>query len=194
MSGARNLSASSKPMLRWLPGRKPTIFSTNFTPIHRLNTITIGIINDPSHPRHFRLKRKYEEKDRNCLWWAPQVTLAISPKRTVRSWCMRRLRAAFREELAARGLNELGQRVQGGKVLEGPAMFRGTLIIQANESLVTARYGRLREEAGWMADALLTAFKPQAGGREGLEHQKQQRPKPREREMTSRGKAPRRQQ
>lgn len=164
MSGTRNPATGPKfiSSLRWASARKPTIFNAIFNSSHRLNPITLGIINDAAHPRHFKLKRQYEEKDRNGLWWSPQVTLAISPKRTVRTWCTRRLRAAFKEELAARGLNELGQRVQNGKVVQGRAPIIGSLSIQANKNVITAEYTQVREEAGLLVESLLaTTSKPQ---------------------------------
>lgn len=74
---------------------------------------------------------------------------------------MRRLRAAFKEELEARGLNERAQKVRDGKVVDGPAAILGTLIMQANATLVTAKYAKVREEAGWTVDALLAY---EAGG------------------------------
>ncbi|KAH7064982.1 hypothetical protein B0J12DRAFT_532992, partial [Macrophomina phaseolina] len=139
-----------------LPGKKPTTFTTHFSEKHRASLTAQVILNDRSNPRHYMIKRKYDEKERNGLWWAPTVTLAVSPKRTVRSWCTRRLRSAFKEELEARGLNDLGQR----KTASGPAAFWGTLIMYANVHLVTAKYSKVREEAGWTLDALLAAFKP----------------------------------
>ncbi|OMP84782.1 hypothetical protein BK809_0001885 [Diplodia seriata] len=125
------------------------------------------IIDDPSHPRHYKLKRKYEAKDPKCLWLAPMVTMATSPKRTVRVWCVRRLRAAVREEMEARGLNELGQRMRDGKPTEGPAAVWGTLVLNVNEKMVSARYEQVRKEAGWTADALLEAFRPQGSRPQG---------------------------
>lgn len=163
MSGTRGLPF--KPTLRWLPGKKPTIFFTNFTPDVRVSIGAKQIIADPSHPRHYFLKRKYEARDPKSLWLAPMVTLGTSPKRTVRTWCTRRLRAALKEEFAARGLNELGQRMRDGKAIEGPAVVWGTLVMQVTQKMITAKYEQVREEAGWTADALLAAFRPTGNSR-----------------------------
>ncbi|KAL1639517.1 hypothetical protein SLS58_007821 [Diplodia intermedia] len=141
------------------------------------------ILDDPSHPRHYKLKRKYDAKDPKCLWLAPMVTMATSPKRTVRVW----LRAALREEMEARGLNELGQRMRDGKATEGPAAVWGTLVLNVNEKMISARYEQVRKEAGWTADALLAGFRPQGSRPQGSSPPPKPQPKPKPRPSDGKG-------
>ncbi|OJD35288.1 translation initiation factor if-2-like [Diplodia corticola] len=170
MTGTRGFASwktSSKPTLRWPLGKKPTLFSHFYSPGWRLSESTKSVIADTANPRHQHVKRKFEAKDPNLLSTASSATLATSPKRTVRVWCVRRLRAALREEMEARGLNVQGQRLgSDGKAIEGPPVVSGTFLMTANQKMIAAKYEKVREEVGWAADALVGAFRQSANGRD----------------------------
>ncbi|KAF2135845.1 glycoside hydrolase family 3 protein [Aplosporella prunicola CBS 121167] len=136
---------------------KTTNFTVMYSPGHKTSRFYDEILNDETHPRYPRVVCEFAARARDGLWLTVISTMAFAEKRTVRSWGTRRVRAAFTEELAARGLNAMGQRVgEDGKRVDGALpRLRGTLNVVVARSALTERYEAVRREAGMVVDSLL---------------------------------------
>jgi hypothetical protein len=69
------------------------------------------MVQDERHPLHIHTLRRIDAWNPKRLHWAVRVPVAISKKRTVRSWLTRRFRDAIVDELQKSGFNKWGEPV-----------------------------------------------------------------------------------
>ncbi|CAD0098898.1 unnamed protein product [Aureobasidium mustum] len=91
-----------------------TLFHTRFEPFPKpVNCTTFiateAIANDDRHPLNIPISRRLENWNPKQLHWVIRTPLAISKKRTIRSWVTRRFRDTFIDELEKSGFNRWGE-------------------------------------------------------------------------------------
>ncbi|KAK6001048.1 hypothetical protein QM012_003131 [Aureobasidium pullulans] len=93
-------SLSSLFHVRFEPSPKP-VNCTTFV-------ATEAIANDDRHPLNIPISRRLSEWNPKQLHWVIRTPIAISKKRTIRSWVTRRFRDTFIDELEKSGFNRWG--------------------------------------------------------------------------------------
>jgi hypothetical protein len=124
-----------------------TLYNTRFEPFPRpLNcttfTATDIIAKDDRHPLNIPISRRLDEWNPNRLHWAIRTPLAISKKRTVRSWVGRRFRDTFIDELKNSGFNSRGEPLVPSR-LKSP--ITGALAITLLRPALTASVQDVRQ-------------------------------------------------
>ncbi|OCL02636.1 hypothetical protein AOQ84DRAFT_254763, partial [Glonium stellatum] len=149
-------------------------FTAQYSSQHFLWYASNSILSDPKHPLYIATLRRFKTADRSGLWWTAAGTLAVSKKKVVRSWVARRLRNAFVEALESRGFDRDGKRMvnsvkedgkRGGEAhnpvmqavrrVDEPKNLTGTLRIQSNPIILTAKFDAVKQEAGQLVDELV---------------------------------------
>ncbi|KAF2017428.1 hypothetical protein BU24DRAFT_420473 [Aaosphaeria arxii CBS 175.79] len=137
-------------------------YSASYSPF-----IQSPILSDFKHPLHPLLKRTEEQREGKGLWWHVTTNFESSKTKVVRSWLRRRLHNAFLEELKERDITEDGTILRMSDHLKGLSGLQkaleagqvvtltGSIRMQAQNTLVTAKYAEVRKETGSLVDALL---------------------------------------
>ncbi|KAF2257276.1 hypothetical protein BU26DRAFT_513978 [Trematosphaeria pertusa] len=151
----------------------PKTFKVSYSPDYT-TFIIHHILSDSQHPLYELRKREYEKRKNEGLWWHVTTFLDLSKSGVVRSWCRRRLRNAFTEELKARGFNEHGKLVKK-EALKGlqdrlgelpkneeGLSLKGSVRLQVLPALISAKYADVRQETGKLVDILLEGMTVEA--------------------------------
>ncbi|KAK7528468.1 uncharacterized protein IWZ02DRAFT_439044 [Phyllosticta citriasiana] len=146
-----------KLSLSYARNKAPTLFHNHYEAAYKLGYVGNEILANTEHPLHIRLRRKYDAREKGCLWWAATMFVKSSPKRFIRDEMNRHLRAAFRAALAERGLDEHGRKVVNGKA-ESLGAIQGTFRMVGKPEMFRAKPEDLKKEALWAVDALLQMF------------------------------------
>lgn len=152
---------------------KCTNFSVSYAPEYKY-LVSSRITTDRNHPLHIQAVRNHREKEREGLWWVISVTTISAKKSTVRNWLKRRLREAFREELKSRGYKRNGFAITKGNdaakeanqekaIAQGPPVLTGSLRLNVNPTLLTAKFVDVKREAGSVVDVLIHAEEAKQG-------------------------------
>jgi hypothetical protein len=91
-----------------------TLFHARFEPFPRpVNCTTFiatdTIVRDERHPLNIPFSRRLDKWNPKRLHWVIRTPVAISKKRTIRSWVNRRFRDTFIDELRNSGFNRWGE-------------------------------------------------------------------------------------
>ncbi|KAF1978112.1 hypothetical protein BU23DRAFT_431095, partial [Bimuria novae-zelandiae CBS 107.79] len=149
---------------------KPRTFQINYSAEY--NTFhPHHIAYDPQHPLSILQRRKVNARPKEGLWWSVTNRGDLSKSSVVRSWCRRRLRNAFTDELKKRGFNENGK-LMNAKVLiredkafepilekDGNLSLTGSVRMQIQPALITTKYADLRKETNGLVGILLESIK-----------------------------------
>lgn len=122
------------------------------------------IAQDPYHPLHIQTRRRNDAFDRNKLHWAVRCPVALSKKRTVRSWVTRRVRDAFLAELKTNGFDEQGMPLHEDAIPAGarPAFISisGALRLVLHSSVTRAPISEIRLDCQNLLHKLLVSQAP----------------------------------
>ncbi|KAG9519358.1 hypothetical protein KCV07_g4913, partial [Aureobasidium melanogenum] len=124
-----------------------TLFHVRFEPFPKpINCTTFiateAIANDDRHPLNIPISRRLETWNPKRLHWVIRTPLAISKKRTVRSWVTRRFRNTVIDELAKSGFNTWGEPLVPSR-LKSP--LTGALAITLLRPALTASVQDVRQ-------------------------------------------------
>lgn len=122
------------------------------------------IVSEEKHPLRTKTLRRWHNRDRNALWWHVLCSQATHPKSVLRNWFRNRVRAAFREELRIRNMDENFRPTTGESQSEPQALFMGYLRIQIQRSLTEVKYSQIRDDCGRVIDELLERSRSQRLG------------------------------
>jgi len=122
------------------------------------------IVSDKKHPLRTKTLRRWLNRDRNALWWHVLCSQATHPKSTLRNWFCNRVRAAFREELRIRNMDENCKPATGETHSEPPALLLGYLRLQIQKNLIEVKYSQIRDDCGRVIDELLERSRSQSFG------------------------------
>lgn len=165
-------SASTSALPQALPH-----FSFRFEPHAKpINCTTLPITNtilsDKAHPLYLPLRRRVDALKSHQLYWAVRCPSALSRKRTVRMWVVKRIREAFLAELKHHGFDRHGAtssasepRVPGHPDM--PLQLTGALAIHVRESTLAAPISELRQGCSYL---LRKVLKEQAKNRESYQY------------------------
>ncbi|KAL4793981.1 hypothetical protein BDV19DRAFT_365721 [Aspergillus venezuelensis] len=115
------------------------LFSATFSEKQLLSPIALrylgisGIVT-PITPK---IRHMCENRDRNTLWWRVTTGNLANYKRVVRSWCARRARVIFTQQLKAHGYDAEGKKLPKSdpkSALARSKNLRGTVSIMLNQS------------------------------------------------------------
>ncbi|KAG8629463.1 hypothetical protein KVT40_003328 [Elsinoe batatas] len=167
---------------------RPLNFQFQAPPLHPhanigLPYLTRNVATDRYHPLNIFASRRLDEWSTQSFKWNVRVDTSVSKKAVVRNWVRRRLQAAMRGRLEARGWGVNGEiltvrdvedeehrdaeiRVQpsrGRLPAEGAATGRplqkrqleGALLIVADQSLITASFPDVKERVESMLDRVV---------------------------------------
>ncbi|KAL4944094.1 hypothetical protein BDV06DRAFT_188078 [Aspergillus oleicola] len=84
-----------------------------------------------------KIRHMTENRDRNTLWWRVSTGNLVNYKRVVRSWCARRARATFTQQLRAHGYDAEGKKLQQSdpkSALAPSKNLKGTVSIMLNQA------------------------------------------------------------
>lgn len=123
-----------------------------YAPSYHPLPIAEAILKDRSHVLYLPTKKRWESRNEDALWWNVNSN-ALSVKRTVRSWCNRRLRIAVAEALKLHGFDADG-RLVGTDGDDSKPGLRGTMAIAAMPPLVTTKFSEVQMQAGLLVEAL----------------------------------------
>ncbi|KAJ4297782.1 hypothetical protein N0V90_005677 [Kalmusia sp. IMI 367209] len=147
-----------KVIIQALARTKPKTFKLSYTPEYK-TYIQHHAFSDPQHPLHIPRRREMKERKEEGLWWHVTTGIDLSKSGVVRSWCRRRLRNAFTEELKAQGFDKYGRLVHIHSlarehrdlalVLQTQKDFSltGSVRLHITPALVAAKYMDVRREA-----------------------------------------------
>jgi hypothetical protein len=175
-------------VLRILQKQKSSLFATSYSPSH--NTfITHRIVNEAFHPLYDKYKRILGAREKKRLWWHITVGHNASKMRVVRTWLRRRLINAVKDGLKERGITEDGTfkyaktATKDGyrhppiihNLLEkGVSLaLEGSLKLHASPLLVTAKFEKVRKDAGAVIDALIMGLENDLKGRSSVSNNSQ---------------------
>ncbi|KAI9838900.1 MAG: hypothetical protein M1819_004108 [Sarea resinae] len=127
-----------------------TIFQAQFCPEQRPALASMPMLSNPLHPLYPVVKRRYDARDPNSLWWNVYTNIAVSPKRVVRSWLNRRTKNAIVEALKVRGYDADGRSISGEDV--GTSNLRGSMNILTKLPMIVADFETVKEQAGQVID------------------------------------------
>lgn len=154
---AATVKASAKvalPLYRFESAPKP-INITTFTS-------TQQAANDGRHPHHIKIQRRLQAWNPNKLYWAIRAPLALSTKRAVRVWAVRRYKAAFVAELKRRGYGSSGELLEkASDVSKGSRSkgLKGALAVTVDPSTITAPYTDVQEACKWLLRKIVSSQK-----------------------------------
>ncbi|KAL2830243.1 hypothetical protein BDW59DRAFT_22589 [Aspergillus cavernicola] len=116
-------------------------------------------LNNPIRPK---VKYLCKTRDPNTLWWRISSKDLLDRKKVVRSWCTRRARMAFRQELQARGFDAEGRKLesenQGSATIDGLyGNLTGSVNIVVTPACIQEKYSAVREEMKTLMDSLVRA-------------------------------------
>lgn len=121
--------------------------------------VTTTMINDSAHPLHIPVVRRLKTHNPAKLHWAIRCPSALSRKRTVRTWAMKRIREAFLAQLKSNGFDRHGARSAATKTSghdKSPSQLCGALCIIARDSSVTASIEDIRQGCSLVLRKLIT--------------------------------------
>ncbi|KAL2871521.1 uncharacterized protein BJX67DRAFT_342477 [Aspergillus lucknowensis] len=139
-------------------------FTLKFSPKLVIPPIALRYLNvrrnDPIRPK---IQHMCDNRDRNTLWWRASVKEIHDYKRVVRSWCARRVRTAFRQELKARGFDAEGRSLEsntgGSATPDGiPGNLIGTIHILVEPPCIGEKYATVRQDMKILMDALIDSL------------------------------------
>lgn len=130
-------------------------FTARFTPKSTVSYIAHRYISAFASPVRPKIQHLCDSRDRNTLWWRVSVGDINGQKRVVRSWCARRLRSAFIQELAARGFDKDGRRLNSDVDCGFPGNMTGTLYLEVSPACMRGAWPALREEVKVTMAALI---------------------------------------
>lgn len=132
------------------------------------------ILTNKTHPFHLKLRRTYQEKDPNSLWWTVYGVKSQIPTGVVRGWGERRLKQAFRLALRDKGFDAegriLGEQPPSQKIdveeegggEEGDRMMKrpekpltGTVRLQVMKPIITLSGLAVRKQAQLAVDKIV---------------------------------------
>ncbi|KAF2404564.1 hypothetical protein EJ06DRAFT_526647 [Trichodelitschia bisporula] len=109
------------------------------------------IITAASHPRSIEVRRRWNARPQEGVWWHVITPNRLKLKPTVRHHNVRRLRDAFGEELAARNLN----RTTGTPLTKDAVPLSGTVYFLINPKFLTLSYAEIRRDCGTAIDSIV---------------------------------------
>lgn len=131
-----------------------------YTPSHHPLPLAGAILKDRQHVLYLPTRKRWESRSKDTLWWNVNSN-TLSLKRTVRSWCSRRMRTALVEALKSYGFDANGRLLGGGP--DGPKPgLRGTMAIAALPCLATTKFPEVQTQAGLLVQALKRRMKEKA--------------------------------
>lgn len=105
-----------------------------------------------------KIRHLYERREHGTLWWSVTTgTLNSAWKKTVRSWCARRTRQAFRQALRERGFDLDGKKLivdSEGCIIDRRNTLRGTVEVRMGRELLLARYTQIMQDTRTCVDYL----------------------------------------
>jgi len=122
------------------------------------------IVSDKNNPLRTKTLRRWLNRDRNALWWHVLCSQAAHPKSILRNWFCNRVRAAFKEELRMRNMDENCRPTTESKHSEAAALLMGYLRIQIQSNLTEVKYSQIRDDCGRTIDDLLKRSRSQPTG------------------------------
>ncbi|KAL2007589.1 hypothetical protein VTN00DRAFT_9027 [Thermoascus crustaceus] len=132
------------------------LFVVRYNPHQVPSPVAVMYMNSPSNPIAPKIRHMYANRDRNTLWWKATVN-QLNYKKVVRSWCRRRVRAAFQQALRERGFDEEGRKIAqeaDGTPKVEPGL-KGTAEIIVLEPTIKAENADLQKEMNLVVDLLL---------------------------------------
>ncbi|KAL4883871.1 hypothetical protein BJY04DRAFT_183408 [Aspergillus karnatakaensis] len=148
-------SAAKKPV---------TLFYSNhyFTPPHAQRYLLQWF-----HPVRPKIQHMCDNRSKNALWWRVSTKEIVPWKRVIRSWCARRVRSVFEEELKERGYDAEGNRlrISSRDPAFGPLPsrdLRGSVTLYIQPECITQKYPALREHMKSLVDHLVAQQGKQA--------------------------------
>lgn len=136
--------------------------------------ITNTILSDKAHPLYLPIRRRIDALSHHHLHWAVRCPSALSRKRTIRMWAVKRIREAFLAELKHHGFDRHGATSNPSEsqvpVLGHPSMpsqLTGALAIHVRESTLTAPISEIREGCSHL---LRKVLKEHAKNRDNFQH------------------------
>lgn len=131
-------------------------FTLRYNPHQVPSPTALLYMTSPSNPLRPKITHMYATRDRNTLWWRVSVN-QLSFKKVVRSWCARRVRAAFRQALLDRGFDGEGRKIvqdaEGGPKVE--TGLKGTAEIIVHPASIKAEHADVQKEINSLVDTLL---------------------------------------
>lgn len=131
---------------------------------HVIGFPAVQVVSNPNEPNHIAVTRRWENRNRNALWWHVLCSQTAHPKGVVRSWFCKRVRHAFREELRMRNMDKDCRPTECGTHTEAPALITGYLRLQISSNLTEVKYSQIRQDCGKTIDELLIRSRPQLPG------------------------------
>ena len=151
----QNVSATEKavvPLFHY-------VFQPNPKPINCCTfNSTKMFASEPDHPLHIRTQRRLAAFNPNVLHWTVKAPLELSKKAVVRNWAIRRVKAAFREELKRKGWDVEGKPLGGGEG-EWKQPLRGALCVHLlkNQSIIVASGEGVKQQCSWLLRKVVAA-------------------------------------
>lgn len=139
-------------------------FQCHYYRQHVIGFPAVQVVSNPNTPKHVEVTRRWENRDRNGLWWHVLCSQTAHPKGVVRSWFCRRVRNAFREELRMRNMDKNCRPTECRTHTEAPALITGYLRLQISSNLTEVKYSQIRQDCGRTIDELLVRSRPQPPG------------------------------
>lgn len=133
-----------------------------YTPSHHPLPLAGAILKDRTHVLYLPTRKRWESRSKDTLWWNVNSN-TLSLKRTVRSWCSRRMRTALVEALKSHGFDANGRLLGGGPDDPKPGL-KGTMAIAALPCLATTKFPEVQTQAALLVQALKQKIKEKAKG------------------------------
>ncbi|KAL4904677.1 hypothetical protein BDW74DRAFT_154367 [Aspergillus multicolor] len=162
-------------------------FIARFSPESRIQPFALRYLAAKTNPITPKIEHMCNVRDRNTLWWRVTIVDMVSYKSVVRSWAARRARAAFKEELKARGFDSEGRRLasetsgSAATSLGFSGNMTGTLNMDIQPAILTTTFPALLKEMKFTVDALIREQQQMQTGRkkspqnESVKHQPRQK-------------------
>jgi hypothetical protein len=120
---------------------------------HTVPPIASRYIGTPFHPIRPKILHMCAHRSKDTLWWRVSVGQLNSKKRVVRSWCARRVRAAFEEAFRQQGLNTLGQRLSDSSL--GKSNLTGSMEVYISSQCISLSFEEIQKEANQLISELM---------------------------------------
>ncbi|KAL4805844.1 hypothetical protein BDV18DRAFT_139983 [Aspergillus unguis] len=137
------------------------LFVARFSQKQVVSPIATRYFGAQSNPITPKISHLCRTRDRNTLWWRVSLREMLQHKRVVRSWCARRVRYAFGQELEARGFDKHGRRL---KLEDAPkpatnlgfsGNITGSLNLEIGSDCISGTMAALRKEVKVLMDFLI---------------------------------------
>jgi hypothetical protein len=128
-------------------------FIANYYRDNIAGTFAYHVASDGRNPKTAQVRQRWENRDRNSLWWFVFCSNEHYPKAVFRVHQKRRLRQAFKNALKEKGWDEEGRPITSAAKLE--RTIKGSVHLAVNPGLSTVKFDDLQNQCSALIDLLV---------------------------------------